>query len=82
MGPWRVGPAPGYCGAQDTFYVSNLKGVGLGLSADLHWHLHQGGLRQALRSQDAESAAHLLNDRVLQRIRFRCYSAAVNSAGS
>ena len=27
-GPWRVGPAPGYCGAQDTFYVSNLKGVG------------------------------------------------------
>ena len=58
------------------------EGRGAGLSADLHRHLHQGGLRQALRSQDAESAAHLLNDRVLQRIRFRCYSAAVNSAGS
>ena len=25
---------PGYCGAQDTFYVGTLKGVGL--SADLH----------------------------------------------
>ena len=38
------------------------EGRGAGLSADLHRHLHQGGLRQALRSQDAESAAHLLND--------------------
>ena len=39
---------PGYCGAQDTFYVGTLKGVGTDLSADLHRHLRQGGLRQAL----------------------------------
>ena len=26
---------PGYCGAQDTFYVGTLKGVGPDLSADL-----------------------------------------------
>ena len=43
---------PGYCGAQDTFYVGHLKGVGL--SADLHRHLYQGCLRQALRSQDTD----------------------------
>jgi hypothetical protein len=37
------------------------EGRGAGLSADLHRHLHQGGLRQTLRSQGAE-AADLLND--------------------
>jgi hypothetical protein len=36
-----------------------------GLSADLHRHLHQSGLRQAVRSQDANHAADLLNDRVI-----------------
>ena len=41
---------PGYCGAQDTFYVGNMKGVGA-YTADLHRHLQQGGLRQTLRSQ-------------------------------
>ena len=45
---------PGYCGAQDTFYVGNMKGVGRILSADLHRYLRQGGLRQALRPQDAD----------------------------
>jgi hypothetical protein len=36
---------PGYCGAQDTFYVGNLKGV---VPANLHRHLRQGWLRQAV----------------------------------
>jgi hypothetical protein len=39
---------PGYCGAQDTFCVGNLKGVRTHLSADFHRHLFQGGLRQAV----------------------------------
>ena len=38
---------PGYCGAQDTFYVGNMKGVGRIYPADLHRHLRQGRLRQA-----------------------------------
>ena len=37
---------PGCC-AQDTFYVGNMKGVGR-LPADIHRHLCQGRLRQAL----------------------------------
>jgi hypothetical protein len=36
----------GYCGAQDTFYVGTLKGVGG--STNRHRHLRQGSLRQAL----------------------------------
>ena len=39
---------PGYCGAQDTFYVGNMKGRRPHLPADLHRHLRQGRLRQAL----------------------------------
>jgi Winged helix-turn helix len=39
---------PGYCGAQDTFYVGTLKGRGADLSADFPGYLHQIGLRQAL----------------------------------
>jgi hypothetical protein len=30
---------PGYCGAQDTFYVGTLKGVRTDLSTDLHRYL-------------------------------------------
>ena len=43
-----VSECPGYCGAQDTFYVGTLKGVGRSLPADLRRHLRQGRLRQAL----------------------------------
>src|SRR6476659_10490317 len=39
---------PGYCGAQDTFYVGTLKGVRADLSADLHRHLYQSRLCQAV----------------------------------
>jgi hypothetical protein len=39
---------PGYCGAQDTFYVGNLKGSWPRLPANLHRHLRQGWLRQAV----------------------------------
>lgn len=45
---------PGYCGAPDTFYVGNMKGVWADLPADLHRHLQQGGLCQTLRSKDAD----------------------------
>ena len=39
---------PGYCGAQDTFYVGNIR-VWPHLPADLYRrHLRQGRLRQAL----------------------------------
>ena len=43
---------PGYCGAQDTFYVGTLKGSRPHLPADLHRHLLQGRLRQAVPVQD------------------------------
>jgi hypothetical protein len=36
---------PGYCGAQDLFYVGTLRGVGRVYPADVHRHLRQGGLR-------------------------------------
>ena len=39
---------PGYCVAQDTFYVGTLKGVGPHLPADRDRHLLEGRLRQAL----------------------------------
>ena len=45
---------PGYCGAQDTFYVGTLKGVRPHLPADVHRHLLESGLRQALRPEDAD----------------------------
>ena len=56
---------PGYCGAQDTFYVGNLKGVGRVDQRYLHRYLCEGRLCQAVRSQDADHGADLLNDRVL-----------------
>ena len=37
---------PGYCGAQDTFYVGTLKGVGRVCQQTRCRHLHQGRLRQ------------------------------------
>ena len=34
---------PGYCGAQDTFYVGNLKGVGRIYQQTVHRHVLEGG---------------------------------------
>ena len=48
-----VSECPGYCGAQDTFYVGHAEGRRPHLPADLRRHLRQGRLRQALRPQDA-----------------------------
>jgi Winged helix-turn helix len=42
---------PGYLGAQDTYYVGNLKGVGPYLPADLHRHVQQVRPCQAVRPQ-------------------------------
>ena len=46
---------PGYCGAQDTFYVGNLKGVGLVYQQTFIDTYAKGRLRQAVRSQDADN---------------------------
>ena len=65
---------PGYCGAQDTFYVGTLEGRRPRLPADLHRHLRQGRLRQALRPQDAahrRRPAQRPGDPVLRRARRR-----------
>ena len=45
---------PGYCGAQDTFYVGTLKGVGRIYQQTFVEHLRQGRLHQALRRQDRD----------------------------
>ena len=45
---------PGYCGAQDTFYVGTLKGVGRIYQQTFIDTYCQGGVRQALRSQDPD----------------------------
>ena len=56
---------PGYCGAQDTFYVGTLKGVGRDLPADLHRHLLQGGFAKLYDRKTPITAADLMNDRVV-----------------
>ena len=55
---------PGCCGAQDTFY-RHAEGRRPRLSANLHRHLRQNRLRQAVRPQDAITAADLLKPPVL-----------------
>jgi hypothetical protein len=46
---------PGYCGAQDTFYVGTLKGRRSGLSADVHRYLLKAGVHQAVRQAKPRS---------------------------
>ena len=56
---------PGYCGAQDTFYVGTLEGRRARLPADLHRHLRQGGFAKLYDRKTPITAADLLNDRVM-----------------
>ena len=51
---------PGYCGAQDTFYVGNMKGGRTHLPANLHRHIFEGDVRKTLRSQDADHGGRSL----------------------
>ena len=44
---------PGYCGAQDTFYVGALKGVGRIYQPTFIDTYTKVGIRQALRGKDA-----------------------------
>jgi hypothetical protein len=44
---------PGYCGAHDTFYVGTLKGCRADLSANLHRHVCESRVWEALYGQDA-----------------------------
>ena len=45
---------PGYCGAQRYVLCRQSEGGWTHLPADLHRHLHQGKLCQALRPKDAD----------------------------
>ena len=45
---------PGYCGAKGHVLRRHAQGRRADRPADLHRHLHEGGLRQALRPQDAD----------------------------
>ena len=64
-GAWRVRERMSglLAGAQDTFYVGNMKGVGRIYPADLHRHLCQGRLRPKLYDRKTPiTAADLVND--------------------
>jgi transposase InsO family protein len=56
---------PGYCGAQDTFYVGNLKGVGRIYQQTFIDTYSKVGFAKVYTERTAVTAAELLNDRVL-----------------
>jgi transposase InsO family protein len=56
---------PGYCGAQDTFYVSTLKGVGRIYQQTFIDTYSQVGFAQLYDRKTPGTAAELLNERVL-----------------
>jgi transposase InsO family protein len=56
---------PGYCGAQDTFYVGNLKGVGRIYQQTFIDTYSKVGFAKLYTEKTAITAADLLNDRVV-----------------
>jgi transposase InsO family protein len=56
---------PGYCGAQDTFYVGNLKGVGRIYQQTFIATYTKVGFAKLYTEKTAITAADLLNDRVV-----------------
>ena len=56
---------PGYCGAQDTFYVGNLKGVGRVYQQTFIDTYAKVGLAKLYDRKTPITAADLLNDRVV-----------------
>jgi transposase InsO family protein len=56
---------PGYCGAQDTFYVGNLKGVGRIYQQTFIDTYAKVGFAKLYTEKTAITAADLLNDRVV-----------------
>ena len=56
---------PGYCGAQDTFYVGNLKGVGRVYQQTFIDTYAKVGFAKLYDRKKPITAADLLNDRVL-----------------
>lgn len=56
---------PGYCGAQDTFYVGNLKGVGRIYQQTFIDTYSKVGFAKLYTERTGVAAADLLNDRVL-----------------
>ena len=63
--PWRVRQCPGYCGAQDTFYVGTLKGVGRIYQQTFVDTYAKVGFTKLYDVKTAITAADLLNDRVI-----------------
>jgi len=56
---------PGYCGAQDTFYVGTLKGVGRIYQQTFIDTYSKVGFAKLYQSKTALTAADMLNDRVI-----------------
>ena len=65
-GAWRVrGECPGYCGAQDTFYVGNMKGVGRIYQQTFIDTYAKVAFAKLYDRKTPITAADLLNDRVV-----------------
>ena len=60
-----VSECPGYCGAQDTFYVGTLKGVGRVYQQTFVDTYAKGGFAKLYDRKTPLTAADLLNDRVI-----------------
>src|SRR5262249_9699669 len=64
-GPWFASEHPGYCGAQDTFYVGHLKGVGRVYQQTFIDTYTKVACAKLYDRKTPITAADLLNDRVI-----------------